>query len=155
MLVLLLVAAYAHQTAKPVDWQAMIPSVRSVLKNDPESREMEQHYSIAIRRTADITGGRCSGGAGVSKHWRGIHGRNHGNADREWCARGCSFQKPRRQDSRIPAATFRTITENLSESHDWDHAMQAVAHTGQSEEHWASHTLMTIRRGGIRGCSPP
>jgi len=56
LLVLLLVAAYAHQTAKPVDWQAMIPSVRSVLKNDPEFREMEQRYSIAIRRTADITG---------------------------------------------------------------------------------------------------
>jgi hypothetical protein len=32
VLVLLLVAALAHQTAKP-DWQAMIPIIRSVLKN--------------------------------------------------------------------------------------------------------------------------
>jgi len=57
MLVLLLVAALAHQTAKPVDWQAMIPIVRSVLKNDPEFRGIEQpYYSIGIRRTADITG---------------------------------------------------------------------------------------------------
>src|SRR5882724_10007148 len=56
MLVLLLVAAYAHQIAKPVDWQAMIPSIRSVLKIDPDFRDMEQRYSIAMRRTADITG---------------------------------------------------------------------------------------------------
>jgi hypothetical protein len=57
MLILLLVAAFAQQTAKPVDWQAMIPIIRSVLKNDPEFRDIEQpYYSIGIRRTADITG---------------------------------------------------------------------------------------------------
>jgi len=61
MLVLLLVAALAHQTAKPVDWQAMIPIIRSVLKNEairnPEFQGIEQpYYSIGIRRTADITG---------------------------------------------------------------------------------------------------
>ena len=61
MLVLLLVAALTHQTAKPVDWQAMIPIIRSVLKNEairnPEFRGIEQpYYSIGIRRTADITG---------------------------------------------------------------------------------------------------
>jgi hypothetical protein len=61
MLVLLLVAALAQQTAKPVDWQAMIPIIRSVLKNEaiqnPEFRGIEQpYYSIGIRRTADITG---------------------------------------------------------------------------------------------------
>jgi hypothetical protein len=57
MLVLLLVAALAYQTAKPVDWQAMIPIIRSALKNDPEFRGTEQpYYSIGIRRTADITG---------------------------------------------------------------------------------------------------
>jgi hypothetical protein len=56
MLVLLLVAALAYQTAKPVDWQ-MIPIIRSALKNDPEFRGTEQpYYSIGIRRTADITG---------------------------------------------------------------------------------------------------
>jgi hypothetical protein len=57
MLVLLLVAVLAHQTAKPVDWQAMIPIIRSVLKNDPEFQGIEQpYYSIGIRRTTDITG---------------------------------------------------------------------------------------------------
>jgi hypothetical protein len=57
MLVLLMVAALAHPTAKPVDWQAMIPIIRSVLKNDPEFRDIEQpYYSIGIRRTADIRG---------------------------------------------------------------------------------------------------
>jgi hypothetical protein len=34
MLVLLLVAALAHQTVKPVDWQTMIPIIRTVLKNE-------------------------------------------------------------------------------------------------------------------------
>jgi hypothetical protein len=57
MHVLLLVAALAHQTARPVDWQAMISIIRSVLKNDPEFRGIEQpYYSIGIKRTADITG---------------------------------------------------------------------------------------------------
>ena len=56
MLVLFLVAALAHQTAKPVDWQAMIPIIRSALKNDPEFRGEQPYYSIGIRRTADVTG---------------------------------------------------------------------------------------------------
>jgi hypothetical protein len=60
MLVLLLVAALSHQTANPVDWQALIPVIRSVLKNEairnPAFQGIEQpYYSIGIRRTADIT----------------------------------------------------------------------------------------------------
>lgn len=61
MLVLLLVATLAYQTANPVDWQAMIPVIRSVLKKEavrnPEFQGIEQpYYSIGIRHTADITG---------------------------------------------------------------------------------------------------
>jgi len=82
-----------------VDWQAMIPAIRAVLRSEsgrnPEFRAVEEHHSIRIGKNSRCHRRGRFRSSRLSGHWWSIYRRTDCDASRARHAGPCVVQGPR------------------------------------------------------------